>query len=165
LVIRPPFPNRLTESARTEDRSPKNVGTTTVSGQIVPNKDTGGGVHLQRSAVDVAEIAGIDRFGHPPYRDFTLRFGWGTLWLRGGQDSKLCGSVLPLRLNLRHWGGIVSQGSKDEIEGKVEEVKGKIKEKVGRATNNPRLEDEGTDQEVAGKVQKKVGQVEKVFED
>jgi uncharacterized protein YjbJ (UPF0337 family) len=61
--------------------------------------------------------------------------------------------------------GIVSQGSKDQVKGKIEEVKGKIKEKVGRATNNPRLQDEGTDQKVAGKVQKKVGQVEKVFED
>ena len=39
-----------------------------------------------------------------------------------------------------------------------------MKEKVGRATNNPTLEDEGTDEKVSGKVQKKVGQVERVFE-
>lgn len=47
----------------------------------------------------------------------------------------------------------------------MHEVKGKVKEKVGRATNNPRLEDEGTDEKVAGKVQKKVGEVQKVFEE
>jgi uncharacterized protein YjbJ (UPF0337 family) len=39
-----------------------------------------------------------------------------------------------------------------------------VKEGVGKATNNPRLQDEGTDERVAGTVQKKIGQVEKVFE-
>jgi uncharacterized protein YjbJ (UPF0337 family) len=58
----------------------------------------------------------------------------------------------------------MKQSSRDQAEGKLHEVKGKVKEKVGRATNNPRLEDEGTDEKVAGKVQKKVGQVERVFE-
>jgi uncharacterized protein YjbJ (UPF0337 family) len=43
-------------------------------------------------------------------------------------------------------------------------LKGKVKEAVGRATNNPNLEDEGTGENVAGKIQKKVGDVEKVFE-
>jgi uncharacterized protein YjbJ (UPF0337 family) len=42
-------------------------------------------------------------------------------------------------------------------------VKGKIKEKVGKATNNPNLENEGTNEKMAGKVQKKIGQVEKVL--
>jgi uncharacterized protein YjbJ (UPF0337 family) len=59
---------------------------------------------------------------------------------------------------------IMKQSSRDQAEGKLHEVKGKVKEKVGRATNNPNLEDEGTDEKVAGKVQKKVGQVERVFE-
>lgn len=58
----------------------------------------------------------------------------------------------------------MNNSTKDQAEGKFHEVKGKVKEKVGRATNNPRLEDEGTDEKVAGKVQKKIGQVEKVFE-
>jgi uncharacterized protein YjbJ (UPF0337 family) len=58
----------------------------------------------------------------------------------------------------------MKQSSRDQAEGKLHEVKGKVKEKVGRATNNPNLEDEGTEEKVAGKVQKKVGQVERVFE-
>jgi uncharacterized protein YjbJ (UPF0337 family) len=59
----------------------------------------------------------------------------------------------------------MKQSTKDQAQGKFHEVKGKVKEKLGRATNNPRLEDEGHDEKVAGKVQKKVGQVEKVLED
>jgi uncharacterized protein YjbJ (UPF0337 family) len=55
--------------------------------------------------------------------------------------------------------------SKDQAQGTFHEVKGKVKEKVGRATNNPRLENEGHDEKVVGKVQKKIGQVEKVLED
>jgi uncharacterized protein YjbJ (UPF0337 family) len=58
----------------------------------------------------------------------------------------------------------MKQSSKDQAEGKFHEVKGKVKEKVGRATDNPNLEDEGTTEKVAGKVQKKVGQVERVLE-
>jgi uncharacterized protein YjbJ (UPF0337 family) len=58
----------------------------------------------------------------------------------------------------------MSEGDKDQIKGKFHKVKGKVKEKVGRATNNPNLEDEGRTEKVAGKVQKKVGQVEKVLE-
>jgi len=58
----------------------------------------------------------------------------------------------------------MSQGTKDEMEGKFHEVKGKVKEKVGHATNNPDLEDEGTAEKLGGKIQKKVGQVEKVIE-
>jgi len=58
----------------------------------------------------------------------------------------------------------MNQSTKDEAKGKFHEVKGKVKEKVGRATNNPNLEEEGQAEHVAGTVQKKVGQVEKVFE-
>jgi uncharacterized protein YjbJ (UPF0337 family) len=58
----------------------------------------------------------------------------------------------------------MSEGTKDEVKGNFHEVKGTIKEKVGRATNDPDLEDEGTIEKVGGKVQKKVGQVEKVIE-
>jgi len=50
------------------------------------------------------------------------------------------------------------------VEGAAHELKGKVKEKVGRATDNPDLENEGTGEKVGGKVQKKVGDIEKVFE-
>ena len=52
---------------------------------------------------------------------------------------------------------------KDKAKGKFHEVKGKVKAKVGRATNNPRLEVEGQVEKFGGKVQKKIGQLEKVL--
>ena len=55
--------------------------------------------------------------------------------------------------------------TKDQADGKFHEVKGKIKEKLGKATNNPNLENEGTNEKMASKVQKKNGQVEKVLGD
>lgn len=58
----------------------------------------------------------------------------------------------------------MKDSTKDKIQGKVHEVKGAVKERVGRATNNPALEDEGTDEKVGGKIQKKVGDIEKVLE-
>jgi uncharacterized protein YjbJ (UPF0337 family) len=61
-------------------------------------------------------------------------------------------------------GVYMSEGTKDEVKGKFHEVKGKIKENLGRATNNPDLEDEGTAEKVGGKIQKKVSQVERVIE-
>ena len=44
----------------------------------------------------------------------------------------------------------MKDSTKDKIQGKVHEVKGAVKERVGRATNNPALEDEGTDEKVGG---------------
>jgi uncharacterized protein YjbJ (UPF0337 family) len=67
-------------------------------------------------------------------------------------------------VSLLKWRNLMKDSTKDKVQGSVHELKGKVKEEVGRATNNPRLEDEGTDEKVAGKVQKKVGDVEKVFE-
>ena len=58
----------------------------------------------------------------------------------------------------------MKNSTKDQAEGTLHEVKGKVKERVGKTTNNPRLQDEGTDEKVAGKVQKKAGQIEKVFD-
>ena len=58
----------------------------------------------------------------------------------------------------------MKESTKDKIAGKAHEVKGAVKEKVGRGTNNPKLQDEGTDEKVGGKIQKKIGDVEKVFE-
>ena len=56
----------------------------------------------------------------------------------------------------------MKQSTKDKASGRFHEVKGKVREKVGRATNNPDLEDEGIVEKIGGKVQKKIGQVEKV---
>lgn len=58
----------------------------------------------------------------------------------------------------------MEQSTKDKIAGKTHEIKGAAKEKIGRATNNPDLEDEGTAEKIGGTVQKKVGDIEKVFE-
>jgi uncharacterized protein YjbJ (UPF0337 family) len=57
----------------------------------------------------------------------------------------------------------MKKSTKDKAKGKFHEVKGKVKQKIGRATNNPRLEAEGQGETVGGKVQKKIGQVEKVL--
>jgi uncharacterized protein YjbJ (UPF0337 family) len=69
-------------------------------------------------------------------------------------------SYLPIEKELS-----MKESTKNEAAGKVHEVKGKVKEKLGKATNNPRLQDEGQDEKVAGKIQKKIGQVQKVFEE
>jgi uncharacterized protein YjbJ (UPF0337 family) len=58
----------------------------------------------------------------------------------------------------------VTSGTHDQVEGKVHEVKGAIKEQIGKATNNPNLQDEGTAEKIDGKIEHKVGQVKKVFE-
>lgn len=49
--------------------------------------------------------------------------------------------------------------NKDEMKGKGKRVKGSIKKKVGRATNNPDLEQEGQAEENEGAVQEGVGEV------
>jgi uncharacterized protein YjbJ (UPF0337 family) len=58
----------------------------------------------------------------------------------------------------------MKDSTKDKVEGATHELKGAVKEKIGRATNNPKLEDEGTDEKIGGKIQKKVGDIEKVIE-
>jgi uncharacterized protein YjbJ (UPF0337 family) len=57
----------------------------------------------------------------------------------------------------------MDESTKDKTKGKLHELKGKVKEKIGKATNNPKLEAEGESEAIGGKVQKKIGQVEKVF--
>jgi uncharacterized protein YjbJ (UPF0337 family) len=52
---------------------------------------------------------------------------------------------------------------KDKAKGQFHEVKGKVKEKLGRATNNPRMEAEGKGEKLGGKVRKKIGQAEKAL--
>ena len=59
---------------------------------------------------------------------------------------------------------LMNDSTKDKIVGTVHEVKGAVKEKLGRAKNDPALEEEGTDEKIGGKIQKKVGDIEKVFE-
>jgi uncharacterized protein YjbJ (UPF0337 family) len=58
----------------------------------------------------------------------------------------------------------MKESTKDKIAGTAHELKGAVKEKMGKATNNPNLQDEGTDEKVGGKIQKKIGDVKKVFE-
>ena len=58
----------------------------------------------------------------------------------------------------------MKSSTENEVAGRVHELKGKIKEKLGRLTNNPRLEGEGIGERLAGKVQKKIGQVQKAVE-
>jgi uncharacterized protein YjbJ (UPF0337 family) len=55
----------------------------------------------------------------------------------------------------------MADSMKDKAEGTFHDVKGAVKEKVGRATNDPNLQDEGTAGKFTGKVQKKVGDIEK----
>jgi uncharacterized protein YjbJ (UPF0337 family) len=58
----------------------------------------------------------------------------------------------------------MKDSTKDKVQGAAHELKGTVKEKLGRATNNPNLEDEGTAEKIGGKVQKKIGDIEKVIE-
>jgi uncharacterized protein YjbJ (UPF0337 family) len=58
----------------------------------------------------------------------------------------------------------MKESTKDKVTGTAHELKGAVKEKIGKATNNPNLQDQGTDEKVGGKIQKKIGDVEKVFE-
>jgi uncharacterized protein YjbJ (UPF0337 family) len=53
--------------------------------------------------------------------------------------------------------------TEDRVKGKAHEIKGAVKEHVGRATNDPDLEDEGTMEKVGGKIQKGVGKIEKAL--
>src|ERR1700689_2074903 len=62
---------------------------------------------------------------------------------RGGGAGGYCLIVNFIRIN-RQKEAIMKQSSKDQTEGTIHELKGKVKEKVGRATNNPNLENEGT---------------------
>ena len=57
----------------------------------------------------------------------------------------------------------MDSSNKDKIKGNVDQAKGAVQEKVGRATNNPEMEDRGTANKVGGKIQEKVGDVKKVF--
>lgn len=45
----------------------------------------------------------------------------------------------------------------DEIRGKIDEAAGTVKQHIGRATNDPNLEDEGTGQRISGNVESGVG--------
>jgi uncharacterized protein YjbJ (UPF0337 family) len=56
-----------------------------------------------------------------------------------------------------------STSTHDRVEGKVHEVKGAVKEKIGKLTNDPKLQDEGTAERIDGIVEKKVGDVKKIF--
>jgi uncharacterized protein YjbJ (UPF0337 family) len=111
-----------------------------------------------------------------PLRRITSHCGFGqhrpsfpaliSLCDRGSQE--LTNSRSARKLLCLYWaeiGGVdVKDSTKDKVQGTAHVLKGKVKQAVGRATNDPDLEDQGTGEKVAGKVQKKVGEIEKVFE-
>ncbi len=47
--------------------------------------------------------------------------------------------------------------NKDELEGKFDQAKGRTKETVGRAVNDPALEQEGRDDKTGGKIKEGFG--------
>ena len=51
--------------------------------------------------------------------------------------------------------------NRDEVEGKFDRAKGTIKEKVGRAVDDPELEDRGTADRVKGNVQEGWGKTKR----
>ena len=61
-------------------------------------------------------------------------------------------------------GEMMTNSTRQQIEGDLHDAKGTAKEAEGKLTNNPDLEAEGQGERIGGKVQKKVGDVEKVFE-
>jgi uncharacterized protein YjbJ (UPF0337 family) len=58
----------------------------------------------------------------------------------------------------------MTQGTDDQIKGKLHELKGSVKETMGQVTNDPGLTAEGQDEHLAGTIQKKIGQIKQVFE-
>lgn len=50
--------------------------------------------------------------------------------------------------------------NKNRVEGEFDQIKGDVKKKVGRATNNPKLQDEGTWDKVKGAVKEGAGKVQ-----
>jgi uncharacterized protein YjbJ (UPF0337 family) len=58
----------------------------------------------------------------------------------------------------------MKQGTKDKAKGTYRELKGEVKQRVGKATNNRRLQAEGLGEKLAGKIQKGIGQAERVVE-
>jgi uncharacterized protein YjbJ (UPF0337 family) len=57
----------------------------------------------------------------------------------------------------------MEKSTKDQTKGRYHELKGNIKQKVGRATNNRRLQAEGLGERLAGKLQNAIGNAEKVI--
>jgi uncharacterized protein YjbJ (UPF0337 family) len=56
---------------------------------------------------------------------------------------------------------MMKPSTQDQTEGTIHVVKGKVKEEIGKATNDPNLEDSGNAEKNAGKVQNWIGKVEK----
>ncbi|HKM68005.1 MAG TPA: CsbD family protein [Candidatus Acidoferrum sp.] len=54
--------------------------------------------------------------------------------------------------------------TKDKTKGKFHQLKGALKAKVGKATNNRRLQAAGIGEEVAGQIQLKLGKAETILE-
>ena len=52
---------------------------------------------------------------------------------------------------------------RDKIEGTGHQAKGMVKERIGKLSDNPKMEVEGTVEKIAGKVQQKIGEAKKGF--
>jgi uncharacterized protein YjbJ (UPF0337 family) len=67
--------------------------------------------------------------------------------------------------NRSNWEGkSMKQSTNDNAKGRYHELKGNVKEKIGRATNNRRLQAEGLGEKFVGKIQKAIGKAEKAVE-
>ena len=58
----------------------------------------------------------------------------------------------------------MKRSTKDKTKGSYHQMKGNVKEKIGRATNNRRLQAEGLGEKFAGRLQKAIGKAEKAIE-
>ena len=59
---------------------------------------------------------------------------------------------------------MIKRSTKNKAQGSFHELKGTIKSKVGKVTNNRRLQVAGVAEKIAGKIQKKIGQAGKAVE-
>jgi uncharacterized protein YjbJ (UPF0337 family) len=52
---------------------------------------------------------------------------------------------------------------KEQVTGKVDQLKGKVKQRIGKATNDPDLQDEGSTDRLRGKVKQTYGDVKETI--
>ncbi len=58
----------------------------------------------------------------------------------------------------------MKESTKDQVKGRYHELKGNVKQKVGKASNNRRLQASGLGERLAGKLQNAIGKTEKAIE-
>jgi uncharacterized protein YjbJ (UPF0337 family) len=82
-----------------------------------------------------------------------------------GDGRRSSGQMAPLssRRNQQKKEKIMTQSTKDQIEGKLHQVTGDAKEKAGELLDNSEMAAEGRDESLSGSIQKKIGEIKKVF--